>query len=580
MNYDKLSPALAAVLDDLDGRGRPGLAAAGRRLGLVSTGPGPKPPRVVVFVHCDEGAQLGHLREAGVELNEGGDTIRTGIVPLEGLDQLSEEPSVRRVVPARRLRPLMDVASEKVGLPSFRTASGLTGAGVVVGVVDTGIEVEHPAFAGRVLRIWDQALPGPGVPEGNYGVELTGELMRVSRDTIGHGTHVAGIAAGVDPTYGGVAPEAQLVIVKSDLLTAHIADGVRYVFRVAAEMGRPAVVNLSLGGHGDAHDGTDSLSSVIDAAVSPGRIVCCAAGNEGNLDIHAQATVRQGRARTISWAMPQLQPGQPPFVAAFNGWYSGEDRMAVGVMSPAGTQTPFQPVLTGESPVRTYELADGAVRITTPGPDPANGDHNFIVEVQPAPASPSATGPGAWRLRLRGERTTEGRVDVWSIDETVAQFTGRSVGDSMKVGSPGAATRAVTMASYTTRVEWTDMFGEPHQSGLDVDDISDFSSEGPRRDEVEKPDVAAPGAMIGSSLSVHSAATRPMLLDALNTIKAGTSMATPFVSGLAALLLQRDPALGPEQVKELLRSRSRIPGRDPGSFDVKWGYGLVHVDQL
>jgi subtilisin family serine protease len=585
MRYDKLSPTLVMALDDFQRDGRAGLRAHRRALGLISAEPTPKPARVVVFVHSDAGTDLAHLSAMGIELNGGDGAIRTGIVPLQALDQLTEEPAVRRVVPARRLRLLMDVAPAAVKLPAFTARSGLTGRGTVVGVVDTGIEVGHPSFDGRILRLWDQTLNGSGVPEGGYGVELDGPTLTQSRDTIGHGTHVAGIAAGSDQVYGGVAPGAGLVIVKSDLLTAHIADGIRYIFRVAADLGCPAVVNLSLGGHGDSHDGTDSLSSVIEEAVGPGRIVCCAAGNEGNDNIHARVLLRQGRTRTISCALRRRGTDEAPFVAALNGWYPGGDQLAVAVVSPSDEQTPFQPVLTDGSPVRDYTLAEGTVRVVTPGPDPANGDHNFFVLIEPAAAeapSPNTppVSPGAWRLRLQGTDVTDGTVDVWSTDESVAQFTGRTVVDSMKIGSPGAATRAITLASYTTKVEWQDMFGGMHQSGLELDDISDFSSEGPRRDGVDKPDLAAPGAMIAAALSAHSGVSPRVLVDDRHTIKAGTSMATPFVSGLVALLLERDPQLEPEAVKELLRSSSAIPGQAEGSFDPKWGYGILDAEKL
>jgi subtilisin family serine protease len=123
---------------------------------------------------------------------------------------------------------------------------------------------------------------GPGVAEGSYGLELSGASNESSKDTDGHGTHVAGIAAGAGAKYGGVAPKATLVIVKTDFQDAQIAEGIRYVFRVAGELGLPAVVNLSLGGHFDAHDGSDSLSQLINQESGPGRIVCCAAGNEGS----------------------------------------------------------------------------------------------------------------------------------------------------------------------------------------------------------------------------------------------------------------------------------------------------------
>src|SRR5262249_25371689 len=153
--------------------------------------------------------------------------------------------------------------------------------------------------------------------------------------------HVAGIAAGSDPTFGGVAPEADLIMVKTDFMDAHIADGIRYIFRVAGELGRPAVVNLSLGGHSDAHDGTDSLSQIIDSESGPGRIVCCAAGNEGNDNIHAQTTVAAGGTSTARFFVPNGAVG----VALLNGWYTGSATLEVAVRSPGGFVTNFQPVL-------------------------------------------------------------------------------------------------------------------------------------------------------------------------------------------------------------------------------------------
>lgn len=578
MRHEKLSPSILAALDEYDVRGRTALRPHVALMGLVSVDTGPKPTRMVVFVEADETASLAHLADAGLELNQATGRTRTGIVALDGLDRVSEDPAVMRVVASRRLDSLLDVATPRMGIPDLRTSGSLNGKNVVVGIVDTGIEPAHPSFTGRLTRIWDQTLPGKGVPEGAYGAELSGAHMEVSRDTVGHGTHVAGIAAGADETYGGVAPAASLVIVKTDLLTAHIADGIRYVFRVAADLGRPAVVNLSLGGHGDAHDGTDPLSAAVNASSGPGRIVCCAAGNEGEEDIHAQVGVSEDRTSTISFVVvPPGSAGGAP-VAALNGWYDGADRLDVAVVSPTGTQTPLQPVITDGSPVRTYRLGDGLVRVVTPGPDPANGDHNFLVHVQPGRPRPGVSGP--WRLRLRGVAVRAGRVDVWSADKRAAQFTGRAVRDAVKVGAPGAATRAVTVAAYTTKVKWEDIFGNPHDAGMDLEDVAAFSSEGPRRDGAEKPDVTAPGAMIVSALSAHAPVRAEELVDDRHTVMAGTSMAAPMVTGLVALLLQRDPGLDPEEVTERLRAAGSIPGRPPSTFDPKWGYGLIDARKL
>jgi subtilisin family serine protease len=473
----------------------------------------------------------------------------------------------------------MDVAVLRCAIPALHT-QGLTGKGVVVGVVDSGIDVRNPAFGKRVKRIWDQTVTGKGVKEGKYGAEFTGSLMEASEDKRGHGTHVSGIAAGNDDNYPGVAPAADIVVVKSTLMTAHIADGVRYIFRVAAGLKKPAVVNLSLGGHGDGHDGTDSLSMVIDAAVGPGRIVCCSAGNEGHDNIHAQVKLAKGSTKTVPATVAVAQAGQQTPLATFNGWYSGKDRIAVAVVTPAGTQTPFQAVIEDGPPGKEYPTPYGLVRVITPGPDPANGDVNFFVQIEPGVPPAGTKKPGSWKVRLKAVKVTKGLVDLWTTDEFTAQFTGTSVKNDMKVGAPGCATQAITVGSFTTRNEWDTLTGEIEQYAEPLETISGFSSQGPRRDGVKKPDITAPGAVIISALSSKSPVAPRVLIDPWNKIDAGTSMSSPFIAGTVALLLQRDPTLDPTKVKAMLKEASAIPGRKVGTWDPQWGYGLLDASLL
>lgn len=591
MDYEKLTPSLIAAVEDYAREGRPGLELRPRLIGLVTNSPLRKPVRAVAFLRCDRDTPPGHLAELGVQVNQPWGDLRTGIVGLDSLDALTDSPLVRQVVPARRLRTLMDIAPGKVGLTGFRAASGLTGAGVVVGVIDTGIDPRHPAFSGRVLALWDQTLRGGGVPEGRYGAELTGADQQLSRDLEGHGTHVAGIAAGAGAggnPYGGVAPGAELVIVKSDLLDAHIADGIRYVFRLAAERGRPAVVNLSLGGHADAHDGTDPLSQILDAESGPGRLVCCAAGNEGDENIHAALALqgRLGQTGTVAFRVPPPSGGDAVGLVVLNAWYDGGDEVEVAVTAPSGLATPFQAVLRDGSPTRAYDLPDGRVRITTQGPDPGNGDHNVAVEVEPAALVVPPANSRTWQLQVRATRALRGQVDVWILDDSLtldAQFSGASVADRLKIGSPGAATRAITVASYTTRTAWTDAAGVARSVPAERDTISTFSSEGPRRDGLAKPDVTAPGSWIASALSRDATFPPDLVLDAEHVVLQGTSMAAPFVSGLLALLLERDPDLDPERARALLRGASRLPAGSAsgaGGFDPKWGFGLLDAAAL
>lgn len=247
MITEKIAPQLLAMLDDQQRLERTDFASRYSHLGAVADSTS-KPERVIVFVHCDADADLSYLADEGIRINQSTGSIRTAFLPVEQLGRLSDDPTVTRIEPTQQLRLMMDVAADAVHLPQFRQSTSLTGDGVVIGIIDSGIDFDHPAFkigrGSRVMRIWDQVIFGPGVPEGGYGVELTGRQRDVSRDSDGHGTHVAGIAAGDDSAFDGVAPDVRLVIVKSDLNDGHINDGLRYIFRVARELGRPAVVNV------------------------------------------------------------------------------------------------------------------------------------------------------------------------------------------------------------------------------------------------------------------------------------------------------------------------------------------------
>ena len=510
---------------------------------------------------------------------------RTALLSLDGLDALSEHANVRLISPSIQMRPLNDIAAQKTALPAFKTSSGTTGRGVVVGIVDSGIDSAHPAFASRIHSIWDQTITGPGWGTTNYGTVLTGSTLIVSRDTNGHGTHVAGTAAGDDTLFGGVAPEATIVAVKTNFLNAGIGDGIRYVFNVAEELGSPAVVNLSLGGHFDAHDGSDDLSVLIGDRSGAGRVVVAAAGNEGGDDIHGAAVIAPGQTTVLELAVPpNSQPGAAAFVV-LNGWYGAAGTCEVSIVTSSGDTTPFQPVITTGSPSRTHAFSNATVRVTTPpATASANGEHNVLVELTPGPFGSAVQG-GTWKLRVRNTGGTPVRFDVWSLVPAVsldARFLPPAKSDDMKIGSPGSAGAVITVAAYTSRNKWTDASGAARAVGLTIDTIADFSSPGPLRTGARKPDVTAPGAMIVSCLS--SATTPPVkpsnIISPLFRVNAGTSMACPYITGLVALLLQRDPTLDPAAVKALLKSNSAVPGAAAGAFDPKWGFGLIDASGL
>lgn len=200
---------------------------------------------------------------------------------------------------------------------------------------------------------------------------------------------MAGIAAGDD------APNFQ---------STSIADGIRYVFAVADELGRPAVVNLSLGGHADAHDGSDDLSAVIDQESGAGRIVVAAARNEGGAGLHAESVIAGGGTEAFPVAVQPGWSGQSPPWVVLNCWYDGAQPCEVQIRTSTGETTPWQPVFAGGSPTRTYALVGGVICVTTsPAATNPNGDHQAWIELLP-PAGSSHVQGGTWGARRSGRR--------------------------------------------------------------------------------------------------------------------------------------------------------------------------------
>lgn len=579
MDYNKLSAGMSALIEECNSPGASMLLESTRAVPLASFDAAGA-PEVHAFIRCASSASITDTE--GVTLHTQRGKVRTAKISLKGIDKLSERKDVFRIAPAVMLKPLNDVCAQRTRLPVFKGNHPERGKDVVIGIIDSGIDAAHPAFANRVDSIWDQTIPGAGWDTTNYGTVLRGPTLSVSADMHGHGTHVAGIAAGSDGAFGGVAPEARIICVKTNFLHTGIGDGIRYIFNEADKLGLPAVVNLSLGGHHDAHDGTDDLSELIDDESGPGRVIVTAAGNEGGDNIHAAADVPAGQTKEILFTVPPATAQDSTPWVRLNGWYSGGS-CEISIRSSSGDATPFQAVIQGPNPSTTHGLGSTMARITTP---PAsvntNNDHSFLVELVPGAFANRVQG-GTWRLRIRNVAAADVRVDVWSIvplGARDASFVAPFNNAEMKIGSPGAARQAITVASFTSRNKWFDSSGNSRAVGLPLNTISDFSSPGPLRNGSQKPDVTAPGAMIVSCLSSSSAVDSRTRINSGFLVMSGTSMACPYITGLVALLLEGTPTLDSAAVKALLKANSTVPALNPGTFHPSWGFGLIDAGLL
>lgn len=560
--------------------------------------------------------------------------VATVDIPVSALEMIANHPNLVRIEESKRLKPRLDVSVPEAGangvwgnstrpLPppwtgntaSCTTTPGVcTGRNVVVGLVDTGIDLNHTDFKdsfgkSRVLYVWDQTVDGFPPTGFSYGNECTKQQTDAGTcsqtDTDGHGTHVMGIAAGngsatgnSQPSYRyiGMAPEANLIVVKSTFFDSDIINGITYIQNKAAALSLPSVINLSLGFHFGPHDGTSLLETALDAASGPGKMIVAAAGNEAADQIHASGTVINGTVGpTVGFSVPTGSSD-----VLLDLWYPGIDQIGVNVTSPsANCIIPFSGFRYPGNTTVVSNTACGRVTITTPGTDSINGDHEIIIELRNTFTPVEA---GIWTFTLTGRGcgssrcVANGTFDVWVDDVTSSATFVDHIDPAKTVDMPATATKVIAAASYVTKNCWLRFDGQLvcYSPKPQVGDISSFSSRGPRRTcsntancpATQKPELAAPGQGITSAKSASS--VDPIINnpdfkdpDGVHVLAQGTSMSTPHVTGAVALMLAQNATLTSDQVKAALTANGHtrtdsFTGSTPNNT---WGYGKLAIDQ-
>lgn len=468
----------------------------------------------------------------------------------------------------------------------------LRGKGVLVAVIDSGIDYSNAAFrkadgTTRIRFLWDQSLqPGEnGQPPVGFlrGVEYDAgqinEALRENRrlptiDVTGHGTAVTAIAAGNDETKNlvGGAPESDLLIVKlgnADNLsfprTTELMRAVTYAVNKAIELSMPLAMNLSFGNTYGSHDGTSILERFLDNASEIGRtVICVGSGNEGAAAGHTAGVLQEEKITRVELAVGSFQPS-----FSVQLWKNYVDRMELYLVSPGGERRQIPVTAAGK---QQFVMEQTEILLYVGEPSPYSVNQEIYLELLPSGESYVRT--GVWRFEMRGVRVVSGNFLYYLPSEQVLSSETRFYAPvpQSTLTIPSTASKVITVGAYNSVYDgYADFSGRgyPDEGVLNGSRESNAFVEA---GQTVKPDLVAPGVGI-----------RTLRAGGGIEYVSGTSFATPFVTAAAALLMEwgivqgRDPYLYGEKVKAYLRKGARPLRGEKRLPNARVGYGKLCV---
>ena len=452
----------------------------------------------------------------------------------------------------------------------------LSGKGVITAIIDTGIDIYSSEFRNadgstRILDIYDQTLQREysaadidafiGKDRNVYtGRDISQEENEgiPAFDNIQHGTNVAVIACGKS----GVAYESDIIVVKMGYSynnqfprTTSLMDAIDYIIRKAMEYNRPVAINISYGMNYGDHNGNTLLESYINAAASGYKCsICIGSGNEADKAVHYGGTIKNAQTDTVEIAVGEYQSSIDIQI-----WKYYWDDIRVTLISPDGTER----VIVTHGKISRYTLGGTNVISLSGEPSPYNLYQEIYINLQ---LQGSYITSGIWKIQLYGENVRQGTYNIWlpaSVSLNRATGVIRPVAyDTITI--PATAGGCISVGAYNS---YTGAYAAFSGRGSALTDVLTAGI---------KPDILAPGV----DISIR----RDTRQGVVYTSVTGTSYATPFVTGAAALLMQWGIVMGNdrfmygEKLKAYLRSGARQLDGMTQTPNPVTGYGALCVE--
>lgn len=580
----------------------------------------PQHHAIDAFVELSPDCDVQQLQALGIQVQSQFGSIATVRLPLNALPGLEQVHGLKRVSLAQPMTLCNDSARylSRVDDLHLTTPSSqpYTGKGVIVGVIDVGIDFHHINLcdSNGVSRVACAYLPTDttGIAPVINGLTLPGSayetpeaIAQLTTDcaTNSHGSHTTGTAAGSyrGNAFYGVAPDATLVICgmpNNALTDVNIANSLNYIFHYADSVGLPAVVNMSISSQEGAHDGTSQLCQVMETLSGPGRVCVLAAGNDGDKAVHVHSPLLTA---TDTATVVLANSKQQPSVSGYVSMWSNNDtphalRLAL-VNKTTGQVEAFTPYYQ-----QADEVPDSVFHVNLSdafGSDYAEDCVDFAFEQAHKYHSILAFST----THLSGNRflavqfAPQGECELmgWSQSLRFADFKPGDplwlAGNSeMSISDLATGNATISVGAYCSRAKAPVMSGSNNSltDGAVRLDIASYSSYGPDVNGVMRPDVVAPGKSLVSSYNRYnpSDCDNPRWVNSYVTIdgerytygaNTGTSMAAPVVTGAVALWLQANPLLTPDMVRDVLQQTSYRDRFVSQGDSRRWGYGKLDV---